>query len=138
MCVQFRAIAVLVMVLALDQIGTVNLEVAWQRKIQHRPAHTVQCRLAHAKIFARMTHGGPLACPPVVSPGTGNYLQPPKVATTLSMPALQHGHCMVSSLATRAMNACADSAALGLGCGICNASLASLSLSVLHALASTP
>ena len=67
----------------------------------------------------------------------GKRLHPTSVATTLSVPALQHGHCSASILATRAMNACADSWAAGLALGISNASLASLSLSVLHALAPT-
>ena len=46
-------------------------------------------------------------------PGTGNCLSPANVATTLRALALQQGHCITSSLATRAMNPCADSCALG-------------------------
>ena len=68
----------------------------------------------------------------------GSRPHPASVATTLSVPALQHGHCIVSILATRAMNAWADSNACGLALGICSASLAALSLSVLQALANTP
>lgn len=71
-------------------------------------------------------------------PAVGSRPHPASVATTLSVPTLQHGHRIVSILATRAMNACADSRACGLALGICNANLESLSLSVLRALASTP
>ena len=71
-------------------------------------------------------------------PGDGSVHRPASVATTLSVPALQKGHCITSSLATRAMNACADSAAFGLIGGIRSARRACLSLSVLHALANTP
>ena len=84
---------------------------------------------------AHVIHGGPLGCPAKMVPGAGNCLHPASVATTLSVPAWQHGHCMTAILAKRAMNACADSAALGLGAGICSASLACASLSVLQALA---
>lgn len=73
----------------------------------------------------------------MMAPGAGNCLHRVNVATTLRAWALQQGHCIIFSLATRTMNACADSAAWGLGAGICSASLGCASLSVLHALAST-
>ena len=66
----------------------------------------------------------------MTAPGTGNYLSPVNVATILRALALQQGHCITSKRATRTMNACADSAALGLGAGICSASRACASLSV--------
>ena len=66
----------------------------------------------------------------MTAPGTGNCLSPINVATTLRALALQLGHCITSSLATRVMNACADSWALGLDGTICSASRACASLSV--------
>ena len=60
------------------------------------------------------------------------------VATTLGVPASQNGHFMTAILAKRGVNACVDSAAFGFGAGICIASLACASLSVLQALANTP
>ena len=65
-------------------------------------------------------------------PAGGNRLHPVKVATTLSRWALQHGHSIVSILATLAKNACADSWVCRLALGICNASLAWASLSILR------
>ena len=88
-------------------------------------------------VLARRPHGGPLGWLAKTAPGTGSCLHPVNVATTLRAWALQQGHCITSSLATRTMNVCADSWALRLGTGICSASLACASLSVLHALAST-
>ena len=55
-----------------------------------------------------------------------------------NLPTLQHGHKPTSILATRAMNAWADSMACGLAAGICNARRAAESLTPLHAEANTP
>ncbi len=128
----------LAIVFACYQTVTMRRGVASQREAQHYPKHTARCELLDRFAFARVTHGGPLGCPAKTAPGAGNCLYPASVATTLSMPAWQHGHCMTAILVTRAMNACADSAALGFDAGICSASLACASLSVLHALANTP
>lgn len=76
--------------------------------------------------------GGPGAC------GAGNLAGPFKTATTRNRPTLQHWHTNTSLLATRCMNARADSTACGLTAGIGKVWRATPSLSDVQANANTP
>ena len=80
-------------------------------------------------------HGGPRLLGMLVLPGVGKCLSPGNCATT-RIPWLQQGQRITSILATRAMNALADSRAAGLFTGMCNAACASFT--PLLAEASTP
>ncbi len=73
----------------------------------------------------------------LVLPGVGKCLRPGNCAIT-RIPWLQQGQRITSILATRAMNALADSRAAGLFTGMCNAACACASFTPLLAEASAP
>ena len=67
------------------QTGTLLRRPKRPRKVQDcssalRPVRTCPIRLL---ILTRTPHGGPLSCPAMTAPGTGNCLSPVNVATTL-------------------------------------------------------
>ena len=87
---------------------------------------------------ALLSHGGPVLGGKPIVPGTGNCLTPANTAAVRKRPTLQIGHKRTSILATRAMNACAESSACALRAGICKASRAALSCLALQPEASSP
>jgi hypothetical protein len=89
-------------------------------------------------ITLHVIHGGPRQTGKPDEPGASKTRNPARLATTLSLPTLQHGHKPTSSLATRAKNAWADSMACGLDCGICKAARATASFTPLQLDANTP
>ena len=122
-----------------SQTGTVVRRPKRPRKVQDcLSARLFGANFPYPFVLTRTPHGGPLGWLAKTAPGTDNCLSPANVVTTLRALTLQQGHCITSNLATRTMKACADSWALGLGGTIRSASRAWASLSVLHALASTP
>ena len=83
----------LIAVLSPDRAGTVRRVVASERGTRHYPKHAVWCEPLDRFAFARVTHGGPLGCLAMTVPGDGYCLHPASIAITLSVLALQLGHC---------------------------------------------
>ncbi len=108
------------------------------RRVRHRPELRAASGLDCVHGVGAAPHGGPLPLGTTVLPGAGNLALPGMTLATRRRPRLQHGQTITSILATRCMNACADSLACLFTAGICNDTRAACSLSDLQPLASTP